>query len=178
MTLLDHIDKLRECPPGRPGWKEFEDICIDILTDLFVPPLSCPLKQSETLSRIDRRDVIFPNPNYGKDNHWGRFFYELNARFILFEFKNYDKSDIGKDEVNQVRNYLTEPIGKLGILCCNKEPDMSAHIKRNTVYCEEKKIILFLLPEHLEEMLYSKDSGDDPSDTIYHRYVDFCTKYE
>lgn len=43
---------------------------------------------------------------------------------------------------------------------------MSAYIKRNTVYCEDNKVILFLLPKHLEEMIYSKDNGDEPSDTI------------
>ena len=28
---------------------------------------------------------------------------------VLVEFKNYDSEEVGKDEVNQTRNYLTNP---------------------------------------------------------------------
>jgi len=33
---------------------------------------------------------------------------------VLFEFKNYDKEEIGKEETNQTRNYLAKPNGEAG----------------------------------------------------------------
>jgi hypothetical protein len=133
--------RLRACKAGHGGWKEFEDACIEALTYLFVPPLAKPHLQPRSYSGIDRRDAIFPNRNHEGAGNWAHLYKELGARMILFEFKNYDASKIGKEEVNQTRNYLTKPMGKLAILCTNKEPEKDAHIKRNTIYSEEKKVI-------------------------------------
>lgn len=172
------IDRLKSCPPGNAGWRQFEDICIEILTFLFVPPLEFPKIQPRSLSGVDRRDAIFPNRNFNNDNIWGQIFQELNARLILFEFKNFDKSEIGKEEVNQIRNYLTKPMGKLGILCCNKDPSKSAYIKRNSIYSSEKKVIIFITKEHLIEMLYIKEKSENPANLIMDMIESFYIQHE
>jgi hypothetical protein len=160
------LKRLNSCPPGMPGWKQWEDVCIDALSYLFVPPLSRPKIQARTISGVDRRDAVYPNRNIDADNNWGKLHKELAARMILFEFKNYDSSEIGKEEVNQTRNYLTKPMGRLAVLCCNKEPANAAHTKRNSVFSEDGKVILFLTRKHLREMLFIKERGEDPSDLI------------
>lgn len=159
-------EKLTACPPGKDGWKQFEDICLEILCHLFVPPLNGPKVQPKTYSGIDRRDAVFPNRNIGINNMWGHLIQELDARMILCEFKNYDFCDIGKEEVNQTSCYMTQPMGKLAIIVCNKTPEKDAHIKRNTIFSAEKKVILFLTKEHLIEMLYIKERGEEPGDLI------------
>lgn len=160
------VDRLLSCPSGYAGWKEFEDTCIEILSYLFVPPLYAPKVQPRTFSGIDRRDAVFPNRNFGATTTWGILLQELDARMILFEFKNYDLTEIGKDEVDQTRNYLTQPMGRLAIMVCSKIPNESAHIRRNTVFSSEKKVILFLTKDHLKEMLFIKERGEDPADLI------------
>jgi hypothetical protein len=162
----DLADKLSSCPAGRENWKEFEDTCIEVLCYLFVPPLAQPKIQPRTFSGIDRRDAVFPNRNFDAPNTWAYLLRELNARMVLFEFKNYDNMDIGKDEVNQTRNYMTEPMGRLAIMVCSKPPDKSAHIKRNSIFSSENKVILFLSKDHLKEMLFIKERGEDPADLI------------
>jgi hypothetical protein len=42
---------------------------------------------------------------------------------VLVEFKNYDSQDVGKDKVNQTRNYLTRPLGKLALIVTPNEPN-------------------------------------------------------
>lgn len=158
--------RLKACPPGLAGWKEFEDVCIDTLTYLLVPPLAAPKIQPRSYSQIDRRDAIFANRNHEGPGHWSHLYKELGARMVLFEFKNYDTSEVGKDEVNQTRNYLTQPMGRLAVLCVNKKPNHAAHLKRNTIFSEEKKVILFLTPDELIEMIAIKERGDDPADLI------------
>jgi hypothetical protein len=158
--------RLKSCPPGLAGWKEFENVCIETLTYLLVPPLEPPKIQPRTYSAIDRRDAIFSNRNHDGLGHWPHLYKELGARLVLFEFKNYDGSEVGKDEVNQTRNYLTQPMGRLAVLCANKKPNGAAHQKRNTIYSEEKKVILFLTPNELIEMMAIKERGDDPADLI------------
>lgn len=170
--------RLTQCPRGRDGWKEFEDACIEALRFLFVPPLAEPHIQPRTYSEIDRRDAVFPNRNIDADNNWGHLYKELGARLILFEFKNYDKQEIGKDETNQTRNYLTKPMGRLAIMCCNQIPNEAAHIKRNTIFSDEGKVILFLTTEKLIEMLFIKERGEDPSDLIIDMIERFYLQHE
>jgi hypothetical protein len=170
--------RLEDCPAGRDGWQQFEDHCIDALRFLFVPPLTEPIIQPRTYSGIDRRDAVFPNRNMDEANNWGHLFRELGARMVLFEFKNYDAEEIGKEETNQTRNYLTPPMGKLAIMCCNREPNHAAHIKRNTIFSEDGKVILFLTKEQLIEMLFIKERGEDPSDLIMDLVERFYLQHE
>lgn len=176
--ISDFVEKLDECPLGSEGWHKFEQICTEILTFLFVPPLAPPTIQARSYSGIDRRDAVFPNRNFTPTNIWGSIFAELGARLILVEFKNYDATSIGKEEVDQTRNYLNQPMGKLAIIVCSKPPDESAHIRRNTIYSSEKKVILFVSKEHLKEMLFIKERGGDPADLIMDLIEKFYIQHE
>lgn len=179
MTVVsDFVARLNAVPAGLAGWSIFEMVCIEILTYLFVPPLAAPKIQPRTYSGIDRRDAVFPNREDIGTGVWARIFRELDARLVLFEFKNYDASDIGKDEVNQTRNYLTPAMGRLAIICSNKAPEHQAHIKRNTIFSEDRKVILFLTKDKLEEMLYMKERGDDPGFLIMDEIELFYLQHE
>jgi hypothetical protein len=178
-TTASLVKRFESCPLGAAGWRQFEDVCIDTLKFLFVPPLIEPIVQGRTHSGIDRRDAIFPNRNDGQqNNNWSRMLRELQARMVLVEFKNYDLEEIGKDEVNQARNYLTKPMGKLAIICSPRLPNRSAHIKRNGIFSEDGKIILFVTVEHLKEMLFIKERGEDPSDLIMDLVERFYIQHE
>ena len=74
--------------------------------------------------------------------------------------------EIGHDEVIQSANYLTQPMGRLGIIVGSKLPNESAHRQRNTIYSNQHKVILFLTKDHLKEMLDIKLRGEEPSNLI------------
>lgn len=172
------IQQLDACPLGKEGWSQFEDICTNILRFLFIPPLSEPTRQARTYSGTSRRDAVFPNRNITATDdatarNWHHLFLELKARMILFEFKNYDTTDIGHDEVNQTRNYMTDPMGRLAIIICSKEPSESAYRQRNSVYTHDQKVILLITKAHLKEMLAMKDRGEQPSDLV----IDFVERF-
>jgi hypothetical protein len=171
-------DRLATCPPGRAGWKQFEDAALGALCHLLVPPLTKPRIQPRSLSGIDRRDAVFPNRIYDTSQAWGLLRKDYDARYLLVEFKNYDSEDIGKDEVDQTRNYLTRAFGRLAIIVSNKPPQASALRRRNTVFSEENKLILFLTTTNLREMLDMKDRGDDPTDFILDAIDEFVLQFE
>ena len=175
---VDLIQRLNECPVGRTGWRQYEDICIDILKFLFIPPLHGPQIQARSLSGVDIRDAIFPNRNLDQQSIWGQLRHELGARLVLFEFKNYDSETIGSSEVDQIRNYLTNPMGKLGIMVSSKEPHENAKKRRNQVYTSEGKVILLLTSDHLREMIHMKERGDDPTLLIMEQVELFYMQYE
>lgn len=176
--LEDLLRRIRVCPAGKPGWREFEEACTELLTRLFVPPLQPPRVQVRSLSGIDRRDAVFPNREFTSGSRWGQLQHELAARMVLVEFKNYASEEIGKDEVDQAQNYLTEPMGRLAILCCNKMPHDSAFVRRNSIFSREKKVVLFLTPDDLQKMCFIKERGDDPADEIVDLVETFYLQHE
>ena len=177
-TPNELIETLIQCPPGMPGWTQFEDACTNVLTYLFVPPLETPTIQARTESGIDIRDAIFPNRNNDGTTLWGQLRRDHNARMILFEFKNYDTSDIGSDEVDQLRNYMNDPMGSLAFLTCSKEPHRNAVLRRNQVYRREEKVIIFLDSNQLVEMVNMRERGDDPASFIMEQVELFYIQHE
>lgn len=167
-TINRLVSRLKDYLEGQKGWKDYENICIDVLNYLFVPPLKHPKIQSRTESGLDIRDALYPNRC---DHHnWKVIRTDYDAKYILFEFKNYriedGGSEIDKSVVNQVRNYLKQTIGRIGFVCSRKKPTSSAFEARRQSYIEEKKIILFLCDQHLIEMLMRKYRKEEPSDII------------
>ena len=140
------VERVLTYPRGHNGRLEFENACLDALRYLLVPPLSAPIRQPSTRSGTARRDVAFPNRVIDGSGPWGRFYFEFDANLILVDFENYDKTDIGAGEVNQLRNYMTRATGKVGLIVCSKEPVESAHIARNTAWSssDEMRALLTL----------------------------------
>ena len=97
---------------------------------------------------------------------------------VLVEFKNFGSDLVGKDEINQTRNYLTQTIGRLGIVISRTGYDDGAHIKRNSAFSEEKNVILLLTVKDMKEMLYMKERGEDPADLIMDAVERFYVEYE
>jgi hypothetical protein len=171
-------ERLIACPPGRAGWRQFEDAALDALCHLLVPPLTRPKVQARSFSGIDRRDAVFPNRVADVSQAWGLLRNDHDARYVLVEFKNYASEEISKEEIDQTRNYLTRAMGRLALVVCNKPPHESAHRRRNMVFSEERKVILFLTAANLREMLDMKDRGDDPTDFILDAIDEFVLQHE
>jgi hypothetical protein len=96
------------------------------------------------------------------DTMWGQLRLELEARMPLVEFKNFD-GPIGKEEIDQTRNYLTNALGRFALVCSREEPSPQAKLRRNQVYTHDRKVILFLQDGDLREMLRMKERGEDPA---------------
>lgn len=172
---LKLVKQLTECPLGQKGWRDYERICIDILTEVFVPPLKPPRIQPRTLSGLERRDTLFSLR--GGNAEWQAFRQEFDANFLLCEFKNYSRL-ITKDEVNQTRNYLRETIGRVGIIFSRKGPDDGALRMRNSIFAQERKVILFFTDDHLVELLQLKAANQSTLDLIQDTIDDYYIAQE
>lgn len=176
-NIQELIKRLDECPEGKEGWKVYEDICIDILNYLFVPPLGEPKIQSRRESGIDIRDAVYPNRN--SNENWKFIRDDYDAKYVVFEFKNYSAggSEIDKQVLLQIDDYLKKTIGRFGIICSKKLPNNSGLEKRKDVFIENNKLILFVNNENLKEMLLRKHKRLDPSDVLIDLIDDFNLKF-
>lgn len=177
LEIQSLIKRLDECPQGNDDWKDYENICIDILNYLFVPPLGAPKIQSRRESGVDIRDAIYPNRN--NNENWRFIREDYDAKYIVFEFKNYSDngSDIDKQSVLQINDYLKKTIGRFGVICSRKHPNRSGLEKRKDVFIEDNKLVLFMSNAELKEMLLRKHKKMDPSDVIIDMIDDFNLKF-
>ena len=172
---LSLTERLAQCKPGWDDARLYEEICTEILTEVLVPPFKPPRIQARTLKGLERRDALFSLR--GVKQSWEEIREEFAANFLLCEFKNLTEL-FDKDEVNQTRNYLKDTIGKIGIIFSRKGASESAMRMRNTIYSQERKVILFFEDRHLVELLQMKEAGRNPLDLIQDAIEDFFISYE
>ena len=169
------IEQLGNITAGKTAWRDYERLGITVLTEVFVPPLKPPREQARTWSGLERRDALFSL--CGIKGGWQELREEFDANFLRCEFKNYTER-FGKDEVNQTRNYLKRTIGRLGVIFSRNGPDSGAIKMRNSVFGEERKVILFYQDTHLRELLRLKSTGQDSVDLLQDAIDEFYVSYE
>lgn len=163
--------RLESLPCGESHWKEFENICVEILNYAFIPPLRAPRLQSRSEDGLDRRDAIY-SIGYGHP-FWDALRNEARTRFAVAEFKNGSNAP-GQKDVESIQQYLyKEAMRTLGILCTRQPPSESALKARRRAWVEFGKLILFVSDNEIKEILDSRGSGEDPTETLDTQLIEF-----
>lgn len=158
------IEKLKNIKPGRSEWRLYEDLCVEILTYVFTPPLSPPTIQSRSEDGLDRRDAIYAIRPGNKI--WDALRTECRTRFVVAEFKNFE-NESGQKEVESLQQYLfPKAMRSFGILCSRKKASESALIARRRAWVENEKLIVVLSDEGMIDLVNAKDSDNDPAEII------------
>lgn len=169
------IDRLHECEPGRAQWKIYEDICIDALNFLFVPPFKRILIQQNTEDKYERRDAIMPNNQV--TGFWKHVREEFQARHIVCEFKN-KSENLSKKDIEQLRLYLSnKSLGRFGLLFSRQYPSSSVLTARRLAYEQAGILILPINDRVLESLLKIRAFLGDPSDLLEDHKSKFEIEY-
>lgn len=165
------LERLNSLKAGKRYWKQYEDLCIEILNFAFIPALRPPKIQSRSEDGLDRRDAIYPIGH--SDFFWNYLRSECRTRFVVAEFKNYVDS-IGQQEVESIQQYLyTKAMRSFGILCSRRPPSESALIARRRAWLEFDKLIVLLSDFELSEILLIKSKGGDTTDVLEAQLFEF-----
>ena len=165
------IQRLRNCPPGRDDWYEFQKIVRDSLEFLFVPPLERHLWESTDESGSNRRDIIFPNHSF--EGFWQYMRETYKADYIVVDPKNY-KDAISKAQALQIANYLKpEGLGMFAIITARNGADASCKQTIREQWAAHRKMIVVLTDEDLEGMLRVKGLNGSPEELLSSVIDDF-----
>jgi hypothetical protein len=162
------LKHLRGLETGRQYAAYEKDVCL-ILATVFHPHLTDPRPQARTLGGGRRRDILFSN--YSSHPFWQRVSQRHDATLIVFEVKNVKRLDVRY--VDQVAAYLTPRPDRLGFLVSRTLAKESMIQHAVEVFKTERKVILFLCDNDLEEMLKLKERGDEPTELVMQRYDNF-----
>ena len=171
-TLEDElINKLNKSRAGRVEWSKYQKLIGEILTLLFSPPLLQPLHEKSDASRANRRDFIFPN--YCDTGFWSFLRSRYNADYIVVDAKNRTKK-IDKKDILQIANYLKlHGTGLFGIIVSRTSASEGALYTLKEVWALERKLIVILQDNDIEQMLINKKADRDPMITIRQKIEDF-----
>ncbi|MCG8291719.1 restriction endonuclease [Pseudomonas entomophila] len=168
------IDRLDALPPGKPTFRDYENLCIEILNYVFYPQLGVPYIQSRSEDDLDIRDAVYPIS--GDHPFWKEIKTTSLTRSVVAEFKNYT-DPIGQKEVESLQQYLFKKAMRMfGLLCSRKQPSDSALKARRRVWMESDKLILLLSDEDLKDLVRARSYGETPTDVLDAQLDDFFLK--
>ncbi len=158
------ISRLEALPPGRDNFREFEELCVEILNYAFFPQLGVPSVQSRSDDGLDIRDAVFPIT--GDHAFWQEIKRTCSTRFMVAEFKNHTES-VRQREVESIQQYLySKAMRMFGVLCSRNQPSESALLARRRAWVEADKLVLFLSDEELKDLVRAKSYGENPTDVL------------
>jgi hypothetical protein len=173
-NLLAAIEAL---PTGLASAYEYQRLVLSLFNSLFEPELVDGEAQVRTASGVEIRDLVYTN---NSDRPFLRFLQtEYSNLFVLFDCKNVAALDA--DDVNQVANYLGDPLGRCGFIVARKPASESDLKKARITYNKgsPRKAVLILSDEDLRRMVEMKRLGTrHPVDHLQRVYRSFVQSME
>lgn len=167
----DLLRRLSEVRAGIESWRQYEDVSIEILNHVFIPPFRVPLIQSISEDELDRRDAIYPL-SMGNST-WDGIAAQFRTRFVVAEFKNHLEAPDQKDVEAAAQYLLPKGMRTLCLLCTRKPPSKSALKARRRAWMEADKLVLLLSDEDMRDLLIAKAGGEDPTVIIENKINEF-----
>jgi len=173
-NLLEAIEKL---PSGKAGAYEYQRLILSLFNSLFEPELVDGEAQVRTATGVEIRDLVYTN---NSDRPFLRFLLtEHGNLLVVFDCKNVRA--LAPADVNQMANYLGDPMGRCGFIVMRHAPTESELKKARATYNKgsPRKVILFLTDEDLRIMVGLKRGGTrHPVDHLQRRYREFVQSIE
>ena len=164
--ITSYIHILREWDADRKS-REYENLCTEILKELFMDDLSVWKEQKKSNDDLYRFDLICKIRD-GRVNPFWRFLEEFfNTKYIIFEFKNY-KEAITQKEIYTTEKYLyAKALRSVAIILSCHGADKNAEKAMRGALRENGKLIISISNEDIIHMLEAKKNNEEPSDDLY-----------
>lgn len=164
------IRKLDELKTGRENFKEYENLCEDIITYLFESATTNKKTQANTDNNLYRYDLVARiNPT---TEFWKFIISEIQSRYVIFEFKNYSEK-INQGQILTTEKYLfSQALRKVAIIFSRKGGDESADKFIRGALRESGKVILVLSDNDVRKMITAKEKGDAPELVLFEKIDD------
>lgn len=171
------LDELGSLDPGHAGAHEYQRLVLRLLNSLLEPELVDGEEQVRTVSGVEIRDLVYSN---NSDMPFLRFLLNNHGNLlVVFECKNVEGVDA--DDINQLANYLGDPMGYCGFICCRNPVGDRMLAKARATYNKGSphRAILFLTDDDFRIMMEMKRGGSrHPVDYLQRRYREFVQSLE
>lgn len=166
------LSAVKKLPTGNKDKadKKYEDLVGSLLASVLHPHLDYASDQVRTASGVLIRDLIFYNTqtwDFLRDLRE-----EYGARQLVFELKNVKALE--REHVNQLNRYLSDPIGRFGVLVTRKAASRALRQNLVDLWSGQRKCILVLTDSDLELMVTLFESQQRlPIEVLKRAFVTF-----
>lgn len=172
------INELSLCEPGTTGFRKYEEVCHDILFNIFSEDLTLWKKQQPSNQYLYRFDLLCRIKDNNQRTFWSILENYFKSKYIIFEFKNY-KGWITQKEVYSTERYLySKALRSVGIMITPTGYDSHAIWAAKGALRENGKLILLLTNDDLIKMINRKKDGEDPSEFLLDRLDEILLNLE
>lgn len=167
------ISKLDGCPKGFAGWRQYEDICAEILKyclDECFEAFNLE-QQATTWDRHQRMDILVKNrPRTNPtSNYWASLQSKYTTHTIVFECKNYsDAKPIGNSEVLQAKDYEIPEHGLFRVILTRQLPSSQAiNAIRHWHLYPPHWMIIVLTDDDIKAMITARMNNESVESIFY-----------
>lgn len=168
------IKQLNNCPKGREGWKQYEDVASDIFHFLFEKTFRNYTYeyQSSTLDGAQRRDLVVNNTYKDNTCFWQLVKNDYHANLIVVDFKNYQE-ELNSDSFYIPTKYLNSVVGNFIIVFSRCGLNDTARVLQQKLL-SDKKLVMCLTDSDLINMINQKMNGQEPLNSLENIYYTMC----
>jgi len=159
------ISRLKGIPSGETNWRDYQDVCQEVMSYCLVPPLLKPCVEVTDEVGIHRRDIVYPIPG-GIGNFWGFIQRAYSATGVVVDAKNY-ANELPANQVVIVSKYFgVKKLGNFGIVISRKGPSASAKKEQIDRWVHHEDMIVCLSDDDLREMVLMKEISGKPEEIL------------
>lgn len=168
------IKKLKNCPKGKDGWKQYEDIGGEIFHFLFSDTFRNYSFEYQSINADGtfRRDLIINNTYSDSPSFWQLVKDDYNSNLIIIDFKNYQQT-LTPDEFYNPSKYMNKLAGNFVIILSRCGLDESAK-KFQIKLLEDNKLVMCLSDANLIDLINQKVNGQNPLYSLENMYYTLC----
>lgn len=153
---------LSQISPGRDYANHYHETILGLLTEIFYPWLTHPVKEQEVDEGRKRIDILYSNS--AEDGFFSRLvqIHKVHCPYISIECKNYSE-DPNNPELDQLMGRFSRKRGRFGFLVCRKIEDAGKLLKRlKDVVNNTEGVIIVLEDADIMSLVQLKREGRSP----------------
>ena len=151
--MLNEVTSLR---PGAAAATEYENAIEKLISALFYPALSFPVKQDEIHDGRKRIDITYVND--AKDGFFSWIARHHSASHIFVECKNYGK-EVGNPEIDQLAGRFSPSRGTVGILVVRSLENRALLLRRcKDTASDNRGFILVIEDKDFADLVAQRES--------------------
>lgn len=160
------LNKLKICPLGQSGWREFEVIGSQIFEYLFKDDFNKYTSKEQAIGAqaSQRKDLIINNNFKDSASFFSRVYQEYKAKAIVIDFKNYENK-LTQNEFFIPSKYMNAYVGNFIMVVSRYGINDGAKELQKSLFVDGK-FMLSIKSLDLIEMIKLKMKGDDPKKVL------------
>lgn len=172
------IKEMESCVAGRPFFRKYEELCVELLRNIFSDDLALWRVQENSNNDLYRFDLFCRIKDGNQKAFWAILERYFKSKYIIFEFKNYS-TEITQREIYTTERYLyAKALRSVAIIVSANGYNSNAYWASKGCLRENGKLILLLDSKDLIEMNRIKLDNEDPSDYLLNKLDELLLELE